>query len=191
MKWEKFRDPVSGQTWMEPVHEPSDEPKLSPELVAEGERLAAKAAALTLEIKAATERLAAEGNFLRGRTFPTTVVVDEVQNASFAALDESIKAARERLSADITAKLAALAPTEEEWAKSLFANETEADDTDTLERPQEDAWTDFEGDHLTDGKGYAAASVYRRCRAAFDAAWPQGREAAMAAALEAFKASGS
>lgn len=149
MKWEKFRDPVSGQTWMEPVYEPRDEPKLSPELVAEGQRLAAKAEALTLEIKAA----------------------------------------HERLTADIAAKVAALAPAEEEWAKSLFA-EPEADDTDTLERPQEDAWTDFEGDHLTDGKGYAAASVYQRCRAAFDAAWPQGREAAMAAALEAFKAKG-
>lgn len=151
MKWEHFRDPVTGQTWMEPVHEPSDEKKLSPELIAEGERLAAKAEALTLEIKTA----------------------------------------HERLTADIAAKVAALAPAEEEWAKSLFADETPADDADTLERPQEDAWTDFEGDHLTDGKGYAAASVYRRCRAAFDAAWPQGREAAMAAALEAFKAKGA
>lgn len=148
MKWLHFRDPVTGQTWMEPISEPRDEPKMSPELVAEGEHLAAKAAALTLEIKAA----------------------------------------HERLTAGIAAKVAALAPTEEEWAKSLFADETEADDSDTLERPQEDAWTDFEGDHLTDGKGYAAAGVYRRCRAAFDAAWPQGREAAMTAALEAFKA---
>lgn len=48
-----------------------------------------------------------------------------------------------------------------------------------------DAWSDFEGDHLTDGNGYAAADVYRRCRAEMIAAWPKGREAAMAEALTA------
>lgn len=54
------------------------------------------------------------------------------------------------------------------------------------DEPQDEArkvaWADFEGDYLTDGNGYAAADVYRRCRNAFDVAWPQGRDAAMRAA---------
>jgi len=46
-----------------------------------------------------------------------------------------------------------------------------------------DAWREFEGDHLTDGKGNATAETYRLCRAAFDAgaalrAQPQAREEA-------------
>lgn len=49
-----------------------------------------------------------------------------------------------------------------------------------------EAWNDFEGDHLTDGNGYATAEVYRLCSEAFDAAWPQGRTVAIEAAVSAF-----
>lgn len=49
---------------------------------------------------------------------------------------------------------------------------------------REDAWSDFFNDHLTDGNdGYRPADVITRCRGAFDAAWPNGWEAANAAAV--------
>lgn len=60
MKWQHFRDPETGQTWMEPVSEPSDEKKLSPELIAEGERLTAATIELTEKIRLAQERLTAD-----------------------------------------------------------------------------------------------------------------------------------
>jgi len=65
-------------------------------------------------------------------------------------------------------------------AKPVKAANPEGED-EPRDDERETAWSDFEGDHLTDGSGYAAADVYRRCRAAFDASWPQGREAAMRA----------
>ncbi len=52
---------------------------------------------------------------------------------------------------------------------------------------REDAWSEFECEHLTDGKGYATVEVYRRCRSAFDEAWPQGHVEAMRAALAALE----
>jgi len=65
----------------------------------------------------------------------------------------------------------------------------EASATDGDDESKRDAWSDFEGMHLTDGKGYAAADVYARCRAAFDETWPEGGNvAARAAAVAALPA---
>lgn len=50
---------------------------------------------------------------------------------------------------------------------------------------QTDAWNDFVNEHLTDGNGYAAADMWKRCQAAFDAAWPSGWELANKAAFAA------
>jgi hypothetical protein len=48
-----------------------------------------------------------------------------------------------------------------------------------------EAWSDFEDEYLTDGKGYVLADTYKQCRAAFDAAWPGD---ARSAAYDAFRA---
>jgi hypothetical protein len=58
----------------------------------------------------------------------------------------------------------------------------QSDDDEALS----DAWNDFAGTHLEDGNGgHRAADVYRTCRAAFDAAAPQGHVEARAAAVAA------
>ncbi len=51
-----------------------------------------------------------------------------------------------------------------------------------------DWWNGFTGDFLTDGKGQASTAVWDRCRAAFDAAWPSGKIAAVDAAIAALAA---
>lgn len=55
MKWQHFRDPNTGETWMEPVSEPADHdpPALSPERQAELDDLVARTNKLTDDIKAA------------------------------------------------------------------------------------------------------------------------------------------
>jgi len=72
--------------------------------------------------------------------------------------------------------------------ENLSAALTQGESAETENGGFADTWNDFEGEHLTDGKGYATADVYRRCREAMVAAWPQGREAATAAALTALSA---
>ena len=53
---------------------------------------------------------------------------------------------------------------------------------------QIDAWNDFANEFLTDGNdGYVAADVWKRCEAAFDAAWCVGAEAAVHRALAAMR----
>lgn len=55
--------------------------------------------------------------------------------------------------------------------------------SEARDEARHDAWSDFEDEYLTDGQGYAAADVYKRCREAFDAAWPEGRDRALKAAI--------
>jgi hypothetical protein len=66
---------------------------------------------------------------------------------------------------------------------SQQAGRTERED----DQARIDAWDEFAGEHLTDGKGYAAADVWRRCETAFNAAWPKGWEAANSAAFAALQ----
>jgi len=49
-----------------------------------------------------------------------------------------------------------------------------------------DKWSEFEDDYLTDGNdGWVAAPIIKRCRSAFDAAWPGGAKNAFDAAYAA------
>lgn len=49
---------------------------------------------------------------------------------------------------------------------------------------REEAFSDFESDYLTDGNGYAPASTYEACSAAFNAAWPDRKKAHASALIE-------
>jgi hypothetical protein len=67
------------------------------------------------------------------------------------------------------------------WKYALSAAPTPPD----ADEAKRDAWSEFETDHLTGGKGQVTAQVYARCREAFDAHWSQGWEKANAAAFAA------
>lgn len=69
-----------------------------------------------------------------------------------------------------------------EWHEWFTKKASNADDAEQ----EQDAWTDFECEYLTDGNGYAPSSTYKACAEAWKAAWPD-RKAAYAAAVDAYE----
>jgi len=136
---------------------------------------------MTNELEAAVLSILARNIPFAGRHAPevTTEVVD--------AITPIIAAASERggVEAETYRQMHEIATQELGYPSILEALEAcpKADD-----EAHRDAWSDFEGNHLTDGKGYASANTYKACREAFEAAWPQGTDAAYSAALNALTA---
>lgn len=82
-------------------------------------------------------------------------------------------------------------PPEVQAARALLNGQVPAPPSEADDDLRREAWTDFENACLTDGNdGWVPAPIVRACRVAFDAAWPQGQEAAVRAAMTAFGASG-